>query len=268
VRGSLECVVNISEGRRPGLVHAIAREAGHFVLDVHSDGDHNRSVLTLAGVGAPRAVAAAAVERLDLGTHDGVHPRIGVVDVVPFVPLFGADMADAVRARDDFADWIGTELGVPAFLYGPERSLPDVRRGAFTTLAPDAGPAQRHPTAGGVAVGARPLLVAWNVYLVEPDLARAKRIASAVRGPNLRALGLQVGSRVQVSMNLIVPDIVGPAEAWDLVAAHAPLAAAELVGLVPESVLRRTPEDRWPQLDLSEDRTIESRLQEAGLDRS
>jgi glutamate formiminotransferase len=264
--GSLECVVNISEGRRPGIIQAIASEARDSLLDVHSDGDHNRTVLTLAGVAAPRAVAAATVARLDLGAHDGVHPRIGVVDVVPFVPLAGAELADAVHARDEFAVWIGEELGVPAFRYGPERSLPEVRRGAFTTLAPDAGPAQPHPSAGGVAVGARPLLVAWNVYLEEADLALAKRIASAVRGPRLRALGLQVGPRVQVSMNLIAPAVVGPAEAWDLVAAHAPVAEAELVGLVPESVLHRTPEDRWPQLDLAEDKTIESRLREAGLE--
>jgi glutamate formiminotransferase / 5-formyltetrahydrofolate cyclo-ligase len=229
-------------------------------LDVHSDGHHNRSVLTLSGTEAPRKVARAAVSQLDLGDHDGVHPRIGVVDVVPFVPLGEARLADALAARDEFARWIGTELGVPAFLYGPERSLPDVRRGAFGALAPDAGPAAPHPTAGAVAVGARPVLVAWNVYLVTPDLALAREVAKAIRGPHLRALGLQVGDRVQVSMNLIAPDVVGPAEAWDQVAAQAPAAEAELVGLVPQTVLDRTAADRWAQLDLSPDRTIEARL--------
>jgi glutamate formiminotransferase len=252
--------VNISEGRRPAVIEAIAGAASGSLLDVHSDGHHNRSVLTLAGTTAPRDVARAAVSQLDLGDHDGVHPRIGVVDVVPFVPLGEATLADAVAARDAFARWIGAELGVPAFLYGPERSLPDVRRGAFGTLTPDTGPAVPHTTAGAVAVGARPILVAWNVYLMSPDLAVARQVAKAIRGPHLRALGLQVGDRVQVSMNLIAPDVVGPAEAWDLVAAHAPVAEAELVGLVPQAVLDRTAADRWAQLDLSPDRTIEARL--------
>jgi len=261
--------VNISEGRRPGVIHAIAEAAGGSLLDAHSDEHHTRSVLTLAGIEAPRAVAREAVARLDLRTHDGVHPRIGVVDVVPFVPLGAATLADAVAARDEFARWIGGELGVPAFLYGPERSLPDARRGAFGSLTPDVGPAEPHPSAGAVAVGARPILVAWNVYLAAPDLALARSIARAVRGPHLRALGLQVGERVQVSMNLIAPDLVGPAEAWDLVAGFGGPGAvaeaeAELVGLVPRAVLDRTPADRWAQLDLAPDRTIESRLAAVG----
>jgi glutamate formiminotransferase len=256
----LECVVNLSEGQRTDLVSAIGRAAGDALLDTHVDPHHHRSVLTLVGEEAPRAVARAAVDLLDLRLHRGVHPRIGVVDVVPFVALGGATDDDAVAARDRFAAWIADELAVPAFLYGPERTLPDVRRHAFTGLAPDAGPASPHPSAGAVAVGARPVLVAWNVYLAEPDLALARRIAAAVRGPHLRALGLPVGDHVQVSMNLIAPDLLGPAEAWDLVAALAPLARAELVGLVPQSVLDRTPRRRWPQLDLGPDRSIESRL--------
>ena len=257
---SPECVVNISEGRRSTLVRAIGAAAGRALLDTHQDPHHNRSVLTLVGEDAPRAVARAAVERLDLRDHQGVHPRIGVVDVVPFVPLGGARLADAVAARDRFAAWIADELGVPAFLYGPERTLPDVRRSAFHDVAPDVGPGAPHPSAGAVAVGARPVLVAWNVYLASPDLAVARKVAAAVRGPHLRALGLQVGDDVQVSMNLVAPDVVGPAEAWDLVAAHVPLARAELVGLVPGTVLARTPQERWAQLDLADDRTIESRL--------
>lgn len=231
------------------------------MLDVHSDVHHNRSVLTLVGEDAPRAVARAAVAALDLRRHQGVHPRLGVVDVVPFVPLDGSSPADAVAARDRFLAWIAGELGVPGFAYGPERSLPEVRRRAFVDLAPDAGPPQPHVSAGAVAVGARPLLVAWNVWMAEPDLALARRLASEIRGPHLRALGLPVGDRVQVSMNLIAPDVIGPAEAWDLVAARATVAGAELVGLLPRSVLDRVPPGRWPQLDLAANKTIEARLE-------
>lgn len=256
----LECVVNVSEGSDRPLVAEIAAAAGDALLDVHSDRHHNRSVLTLVGEEAPRRVARAAVARLDLRRHRGVHPRFGVVDVVPFVPLSGSTMSQAEAARDRFAAWIGRDLGVPAFAYGRHRSLPEVRRRAFRDLAPDAGPPAPHPTAGAVAVGARGPLVAWNVWLAEPDLARAREVAAAVRGPALRALGLQVGRRVQVSMNLVDPEVVGPAEAWDRVAALVPLAGAELVGLVPAAVLERTDPDRWRQLDLSPDRTIEARL--------
>jgi glutamate formiminotransferase / 5-formyltetrahydrofolate cyclo-ligase len=259
----LESVVNISEGSRPHVVTAIASSAVDSLLDVHSDVHHNRSVLTLVGEEAPRAVARAAVAVLDLKRHQGVHPRFGVVDVVPFVPLAGSTLADAVAARDRFLDWIAGELGVPAFAYGPERTLPEVRRLAFAGLAPDRGPPRPHPTAGATAVGARPVLVAWNVWLAEPDLARAQRIARDIRGRRLRALGLPVGGRVQVSMNLVAPDELGPAEAWDLVAERAAVAGAELVGLVPRSVLERIDRARWAELDLAEGKTIESRL--AGL---
>jgi glutamate formiminotransferase / 5-formyltetrahydrofolate cyclo-ligase len=256
----LESVVNISEGSRPHVVTAIASSAVGSLLDVHSDVHHNRSVLTLVGEEAPRAVARAAVAALDLRSHQGVHPRLGVVDVVPFVPLTGSTLEDAVAARDRFLDWLGDELRVPGFAYGPERTLPEVRRRAFTELAPDRGPCWPHPTAGATAVGARPALVAWNVWLAKPDLALAQRIAREIRGPRLRALGLPVGERVQVSMNLIEPNELGPAEAWDLVAARAAVAGAELVGLVPESVLARIDPGRWADLDLAEENTIESRL--------
>jgi len=233
------------------------------LLDVHSDVHHNRSVLTLVGEEAPRAVARAAVAALDLRRHQGVHPRFGVVDVVPFVPLAGSTLVDALAARDRFLDWLASELGVPGFAYGPERTLPEVRRLAFAELPPDRGPSRPHPTAGATAVGARPVLVAWNVWLAEPDLARAQRIAREIRGPRLRALGLPVGGRVQVSMNLVEVDELGPAEAWDLVAERGAVAGAELVGLVPRSVLERTDPARWAELDLAEDKAIESRL--AGL---
>src|SRR5690606_29432186 len=131
---------------------------------------------------------------------------------------------------------------------------------AFRELRPDAGPAVPHPTAGAVAVGARPVLVAWNVWLAQPDPALARRVAAEVRSPHVRALGLAVAGGAQVSMNLVDPATVGPAEAGDRGAAMAPVARAELVGLVPRWVLERTDRHRWAQLDLSEDRTIEARL--------
>jgi glutamate formiminotransferase len=252
--------VNISEGSRPHVVTAIASTAVGSLLDVHSDVHHNRSVLTLVGEEAPRAVARAAVAALDLRCHQGVHPRFGVVDVVPFVPLAGSTLRQAAAARDRFLGWLADELGVPGFAYGPERTLPEVRRHAFRELAPDRGPPRPHPTAGATAVGARPALVAWNVWLAEPDLALAQHIAREIRGPRLRALGLPVGQGVQISMNLVEPDELGPAEAWDLVAERGAVAGAELVGLVPRSVLERIDPARWAELDLAEDKTIESRL--------
>ena len=270
----LECVINLSEGRSEPLLARLGAAAGSALLDVHRDPDHHRAVLTLAGPdveAAARSVASLAVRLLDLGAHAGVHPRIGVVDVVPFVPLAGSNLADAVAARDRFARWAGEDLAVPCFLYGPDRSLPDVRREAFRALMPDTGPAVPHPTAGAIAVGARPVLVAYNLWVAGagPDpspLARARQVAALVRGPAVRALGLAVGDRVQVSCNLIDPDVIGPQEIYDRVAGLVPLEGAELVGLIPASVLARIPERRWTALDLAESRTIEARLQQAGLD--
>lgn len=255
----IECVVNVSEGRRPEVLSALVAASGRDLLDVHSDPFHHRSVFTLAGVEAVRTLSTAAVGRLDLGQHEGVHPRLGAVDVVPFVPLAGSTMAEALTERDRFAHWAAEELGVPSFLYGPERTLPEIRRRAWVDLRPDIGPDEPHPTAGAMCVGARPVLVAYNVYVDSVDLAGAKRIAARIRGPHLRALGLQVGNRVQVSMNLINPAIVGPAQAYDAVARNAHIEQAELVGLVTESVLLSIPKRRWAELDLGPDRTVESR---------
>lgn len=258
----LECVINVSEGHDGDALDAISAAAGPSLLDVHRDEHHNRAVLTMAGddvEAAARAVASEAVARLDLRTHRGAHPRIGVVDVVPFVPL-ATVLADAVFARDRFAAWASASLGLPCFLYGPERSLPDVRRGAFTFLPPDTGPANPHPTAGACAVGARTVLVAYNLWLARPDLARARSIAATIRSPAVRALGLAVGDAVQVSCNLVAPLDVGPAEVFDRVAALAPIARAELVGLAPLAVVRAAPRNRWTELDLAEDSTIEARL--------
>ncbi len=251
----LECVVNVSEGADRAVIDAIGRAAGPALLDVHADAHHNRSVLTLAGSDvehAARAVAAEAVRRIDLRLHVGVHPRLGAVDVVPFVPLRGASMDDAVAARNRFAAWAGQELGVPCFLYGPERTLPDVRRYAFTGLAPDTGGPVAHPTAGAICAGARPVLVAYNVWLADGlDVSVARQVAREVRGPGLRALGLDVGGRAQVSMNLVDPSRLGPADAYDAVASRADVARAELVGLVPAAVLDAVPPHRWAELDLS-----------------
>lgn len=267
----LECVVNVSEGRRNDVLADLAGvvEPGHL-LDVHVDRWHNRSVFTLIGTEAPRQLTRRAVESLDLGRHDGAHPRLGVVDVVPFVPLDTATMDEAVSARNDFAAWLAAELRVPSFLYGPNgyaptRSLPEIRRRAWRELPPDVGPHRPHPTAGAVCVGARGPLVAYNIWLREgDDWARASEITSAIRSSHVRALTLRLGDRVQISMNLIDPTVVGPAEVYDRISdlcttRHLSIARAELVGLIPAAVLDLVPPDRWSALDLDPRRTIEYR---------
>ena len=280
----IECVTNLSEGRDLRLIGRLASVCGPDLLDVHVDPDHHRSVFSLAGVDAPRHLATLAIASIDIGRHEGVHPRLGVVDVVPFVPISLAGtisdqfsdqdtMDDALAARDDFARWIADTHGVPVFLYGPDRrTLPDIRRTAWRGLRPDVGPSEPHPTAGSACVGAREPLVAFNVWL-EPGtpLAAARSIAATVRGDGVRALGLAVGEAVQVSMNLIEPARVGPAEAHDRVAAVAhemrcTISRSELVGLVPRSVLSATPHERWSELDLADDRTIESRWPRSARD--
>jgi glutamate formiminotransferase len=257
----LECVVNVSEGRDRAVLAALADAAGDDLLDQHVDPHHHRTVLTTVGEDAARRIARVAVDRIDLTGHDGVHPRLGAVDVVPYVALEGSTEADAALARDDFAEWAGAELGLPAFAYGGDGpTLPEVRQRAFKDLAPVAGPSHPHPTAGAVAVGVRPPLVAYNLWLAEPDVALARRVAAEVRDESVRALGLAVGDRVQVSLNLVDPERVGPADAWDRVSAKVALSGAELVGLVPASVLHAVAPARWATLDLAEDRTIEARL--------
>ncbi len=253
----------MSVGRDKAVIQALAEAAGELLLDTHTDAHHNRSVLTLCSVDHAalydrvQMVAGAALTMLDLREHEGVHPRLGCVDVVPFVSLrrdadgFVSDgpIEDAIFARAHFMRW-AAELGVPCFSYGPERSLPDVRRSAFRTLRPDAGPAEPHPTAGSCAVGARPLLVAYNLWLSnarddhrpEGQVQLARSIARAVRGPTIRALAFEVGSDVQVSLNLIEPFRTGPAQVYDTVAELAEKSGtgidhAELVGLVPMRVL-------------------------------
>jgi glutamate formiminotransferase len=255
--------VNISEGRRPEVIAAVAAaaESGQaHVLDRHSDPDHHRSVLTVAGpagvlVDALLAAAAVAIERIDLAQHLGVHPRFGAVDVVPFVALDPADRPAAVAAAHRFAAAVAASLGVPCFYYeaagGP--SLPEVRRRAFRDLAPDvvpsAGGDRPHTSAGAIAVGVRGLLVAFNVDLATDDVVAARAIAARVRESggglrSLRALGLALGSRgiTQVSMNLVRPLETTVGEAFDAVAAATAAAgievdASELVGLAPRGSL-------------------------------
>jgi glutamate formiminotransferase/glutamate formiminotransferase/formiminotetrahydrofolate cyclodeaminase len=267
----LECVINVSEGRRTEVVERLAAAAGPLLLDTHSDPHHNRSVLTLAGPvddvqAAARAVTREGVASIDLRMHHGVHPRLGAVDVVPFVPLGSTPMATAVAARDAYSAWAAAELQLPCFHYGSERSLPDVRRLAFHELRPDAGPDRPHPTAGATAVGARPVLVAYNVWLGSADVDLARTVARSLRSEHVRALGLLVGDRAQVSCNLLSPAVVGPDAVYDAVAATTAVAGAELVGLVPADVFEAVPAARRAELDLERSRTIEARLKEAGLD--
>jgi glutamate formiminotransferase / 5-formyltetrahydrofolate cyclo-ligase len=256
----LECVVNVSEGRDAVLLHALRDSVEEHVLDVHSDPDHNRSVFTLIGEEAPRLLASRALQLMNINDHSGVHPRLGIVDVVPFVPLFEAQWSDAVRARNDFARWAAEVLHVPCFLYGDERTLPDIRRTAWDSLVPDVGPPQPHNTAGAMCVGVRQPLIAYNVWLAGVDLATTKAIASSVRSESIRTLGLQVGEFTQVSINLVSPEISSPADAFDAVRLHTEIHHCELVGLLPRDVLLSIPAGRWEELDLAEDRTIEWRL--------
>jgi glutamate formiminotransferase / 5-formyltetrahydrofolate cyclo-ligase len=277
----LECIVNVSEGRDETVLAALAASAGPALLDVHRDPHHHRAVLTLAGApddvaAAARSLATATVGRLDLRAHEGVHPRLGVLDVVPFVPYepgrpAPGDLTAAVAHRDDFARWLADELGVPSFLYGPlpggtERTLPDIRRRAFARragLTPDFGPALPDPRTGATAVGARRVLVAYNVWVSSLEVARL--VAPRVRGPHVRALALAVGERAQVSCNLTEPEAFGPAQLYDAVVALVTeggglVEGAELVGLLPEAVLAAVPPARRPGLGLSAEATVESRL--------
>lgn len=256
----LECVVNISEGRDSAKLSALADLVGIDLLDLHSDTDHHRSVFTLFGTDSARVLARQAIATLDIEPHSGVHPRLGVVDVVPFVALDPSTFEDALRARDEFAEYAGHELGVPCFLYGPERTLPYIRAHAFKDLLPDVGPPTSHPTAGAMCVGARSVLVAYNLWLRNTPLETAKLISASIRNESVRALGLQVGKYTQISMNLIAPLLVGPAEVYDRVAEQTEIDRAELVGLVPARVLATIPRSRWTELDLGNERTIEWRI--------
>jgi glutamate formiminotransferase len=260
----LEAVPNFSEGRDHDTIEAIADALGHGarLLDVHSDPDHNRSVFTLVGddaslVHALIAGVARARDRIDLRRHEGAHPRIGAADVVPVVPLVPEDMERARAAASEVARRIGDELALPVFLYGElghGRGPAFFRKGgtaelarrlAEAELAADFGPPELHPSAGGVIVGARRPLIAFNVDLRGGSVDDARAIASVIRErdggfPGVRALGLELPgtSRVQVSMNI---------EDWEAAALHdilarikdeaaargVEVAGSELVGLMP-----------------------------------
>lgn len=267
----VECVPNFSEGRDAAAIKRIAEAVraveGVRLLDVHLDEAHHRSVFTV--VGPPRAVLDAAVEAarravalIDLRRHQGVHPRMGAVDVIPFVPLREATLPMCVALAQGCGRRIGDELGVPVFLYGAagrpgRQNLADIRRPQFEGLRarvgadpawePDFGPPALHATAGATAVGARGPLIAFNVLLDTPDTAVAKAVARAVRErdgglPGVKALGfyLEDRKRAQVSMNLCDPARTSMKQAFDAVAREAAargagVASSELVGMVSEA---------------------------------
>lgn len=269
----VECVPNFSEGRRAEVVSAIrdaiASVDGISVLDVSSDASHNRSVITFvapveSAVDAAFAGISAASERIDLCKHTGEHPRIGATDVVPFIPLEGTTMEDCIALARALGERVGRELEIPVYLYEraattPAReNLADVRRGEFEGLReelgknparnPDFGPSKIHPTCGAIAIGARPFLVAYNIYLgPASNLQIAKNIARAVRGSSggfkfVKGLGLEVDGQAQVSMNLVDTEKTPLHNAFDFVKMRAEAEGAqvtwsEIVGLVPERVL-------------------------------
>ncbi len=278
----MECVPNVSEGRDIRVVEELATAAGASLLDVHRDVDHHRSVFTLAGPGprdAARAMedlARAVATRVDLARHQGVHPRLGALDVVPFVALAGTDDATAADAARAFATWWSALADVPVFLYDGadprQRTLPAVRRDAFSTRAPDFGPTAPHPQLGATAVGARRALVAVNCELAVHDVALARRIATRVRErdgglPGVRALGLELGhrGRAQVSMNLVDLTRTGIEAACTEVerlarAEATTVARVELVGLLPRAELDRCSAMFLASAGISADDTIEARL--------
>ena len=269
----IECVPNVSEGRRTDVVDAIAAAVsgtpGAHLLDRTSDPDHNRSVLTFAGEEAAVADAmenamASAIARIDMTTHEGRHPRLGAVDVIPFVPLGDSTMDDCIALAKRFGEHIADHFDLPVYLYAaaagrPERRvLADIRRPQFEGLAammaapggePDFGPATPHPTAGAVVIGARPFLVAWNINLESGDVALAKRIASAIRErdgglPRVQALGLSLDELgvAQVSMNLLDTAITPMWRVWEEVErlageAGVALRESELIGLAPQNAI-------------------------------
>ena len=272
----LECIPNLSEGRRGQVIDrlvAAVRGNGVGLLDVSSDPDHNRTVLTLAGT--DRALHEAllrlyerALAEIDLRHHRGVHPRIGAVDVVPFVPLAQATMADAVAAAQRLGQAVGQRFDLPVYFYEnaaaqpQRRNLATVRRGGLAALEkrldredsavswrPDTGPSRLHPWAGATAIGARFFLVAFNAVLATSEVTKARRIARRVRQSNgglpaLKAIGVALAGRqrAQVSMNLVDYRLTSPRQALAAVQREARELATEvleteIVGLVPRAAV-------------------------------
>jgi glutamate formiminotransferase / 5-formyltetrahydrofolate cyclo-ligase len=294
----IECVPNISEGRRTEVVAGIAEALGAVpglrVLDVQSDATHNRSVLTIAGNAASlRAGIPLLFERtlevVDLRLHRGEHPRLGAVDVVPFIPIEGVTMADCVALAREVGDLVGRRLGVPVYLYEdaasrPERkNLEDVRRGEFEGLAarmsqaewaPDFGPAHPHPSAGATVIGARMPLIAYNINLATDRLDVAKKIASAVRMSSgglrfVKAMGLALEDRgiVQVSMNLTNFEKTPIVRVFELVKREAArygvnVLESEIVGLIPQAALLQAAEYYLQIEGFSPNQVLENKLRE------
>lgn len=296
----IECVPNVSEGRRPEVVDALVEAAGATpgvsVLDHSSDASHNRSVITMAGdadalAAAVLALFERAIARVDLRQHRGEHPRLGAVDVVPFVPIEDVTMADCVRLARRVGREVSERFELPVYLYEEaatredRRGLEDIRRGEFEGLAakmaqpgwePDFGPRTPHPSAGATVIGARMPLIAYNVNLATDRLDVAKKIAAAVRFSSgglryVKALGLELEDRkvVQVSMNLTNYEKTPIHRVFELVRREAErhgvaVLESEIVGLVPAAAL--TAAARWYlQLDrFSPDQVLEDRLRRAG----
>jgi glutamate formiminotransferase len=297
----VESVPNFSDGQRPAVIdEVVAAFAGAhpevLVLDRSSDPDHDRSVLTLAGPGealvsAAVAGAAACARLIDLRQQHGAHPRMGALDVLPFVPLGGVGVAECVALAEEAGRRLVAEVGIPVYFYGaaarrPERAaLPAVRGRGFEALleaaprdpasAPDLGGPALHPSAGATAVGVRPFLVAYNVALASDDLALARSIAALVRErdgglPAVRALSIPLPRRrqVQVSMNLLDFRVTPPAAAFAAVAAAAAragvvVAGSEIVGLVPEAALAGVDPAALLLHGFSADKLLERRLTQA-----
>jgi glutamate formiminotransferase len=280
VAGSIvECVPNVSEGRDPEVLARLAESIrgvnGVRLADIHSDPDHHRSVFTFLGPPdsverAALALADAVFASVDMSRHHGVHRRIGALDVVPFVPLSGLTMEEAAARARRVGDTLGRAHAVPVYFYGAaatspaRRSLPALRAGEYEGLSarladpawqPDAGPARFDPRKGATLVGARGVLVAYNVWLDSADLEAARAIARAIREssgglPKLQAMGLSLPGPglVQVSMNLLDYRVTSLARAFDAVSAEAKrrgvaIARSELVGLAPRAAFEgRAPE--------------------------
>jgi glutamate formiminotransferase / 5-formyltetrahydrofolate cyclo-ligase len=269
----IECIPNISEGRRPDVVErlaeAVRRTPGVRLLDHSSDPSHNRSVFTLAGDAdsLTRAVLALfeqAVEQIDLREHTGEHPRVGAVDVVPFVPIEGVTMEDCVELAKEVGAAVADRFKIPVFLYEDaagnplRKNLEDIRRGEFEGLAakmaspgwtPDFGPATPHPSAGASVIGARMPLIAYNINLNTDRLDVAKKIAAAIRHSSgglryVKAMGVKVEDRhlAQVSMNLTNYQKTPIFRVFEMVRREAErygvtILESEIVGLVPSAAL-------------------------------
>lgn len=295
---TIECVPNISEGRRPDVISALADSlravAGMRVLDVQSDATHNRSVFTLAGTaeglaaGIPK-LFEGAIAAIDLRTHKGEHPRMGAVDVVPFIPIEGVTMAECVTLAKAVAADVAQRFALPMYLYedasaNPARkNLEDIRRGEFEGLAarmalpawaPDFGPAAPHASAGATVIGARMPLIAYNINLATDRLDVAKKIAAAVRMSSgglrfVKAMGIPLEDRgiVQVSMNLTNYEKTPMYRVFDLVKREAErygvqVLESEVVGLVPAAALTQTAEYFLRLEGFSANQILEKKLAE------